>query len=86
MNEGKNRPGPDQHTRHAGEAMDSAASVAAHADGMTEVDLAQHLGVNRMTIRRWSGKHLSRAAAGTLPARHCGVRISAKRFGHMAVP
>ncbi|WP_372517221.1 helix-turn-helix domain-containing protein [Mycobacterium hackensackense] len=39
-------------------AMDFAArvAVAAHADGMTEVDLAQHLGVNRMTIRKWLGK------------------------------
>jgi uncharacterized protein YjcR len=40
------------------EAMSAAAdvAVAAHADGMTEVDLAQHLGVNRMTIRKWLGK------------------------------
>ncbi|MDT5050231.1 MAG: hypothetical protein QOE48_374 [Mycobacterium sp.] len=39
-------------------AMDFAAgvAVAAHAEGMTEVDLAQHLGVNRMTIRKWLGK------------------------------
>jgi DNA-binding transcriptional regulator YiaG len=40
------------------EAMSSAADVAAaaHAEGMTEVDLAQYLGVNRMTIRKWLGK------------------------------
>lgn len=40
------------------QAMEFAAqvAVAAHADGMTEVDLAQHLGVNRMTIRKWLGK------------------------------
>ena len=39
-------------------AMDFAAKVtlAAHAEGMTEVDLAQHLGVNRLTIRKWLGK------------------------------
>ncbi|MDG4666058.1 helix-turn-helix domain-containing protein [Mycobacterium sp. 236(2023)] len=38
--------------------MSSAAdaAIAAHAEGMTEVDLAQHLGVNRMTIRKWLGK------------------------------
>lgn len=34
----------------------AGAAVAAHAEGMTEVDLAQHLGVNRMTIRKWLGK------------------------------
>ena len=40
------------------ETMDAAAEVAvqAHADGVTEVDLAQILGVNRMTIRKWLGK------------------------------
>jgi DNA-binding transcriptional regulator YiaG len=40
------------------DAMSSAAdvAVAAHAEGMTEVDLAQYLGVNRMTIRKWLGK------------------------------
>ena len=40
------------------DAMDFASevTVAAHAEGMTEVDLAQHLGVNRMTIRKWLGK------------------------------
>jgi hypothetical protein len=40
------------------EAMDFAAmvTVTAHAEGMTEVDLAQHLGVNRLTIRKWLGK------------------------------
>lgn len=40
------------------QAMDFAAetAVAAHTDGMTEVDLAQYLGVNRMTIRKWLGK------------------------------
>ncbi len=39
-------------------AMEFAAEVAveAHAEGMTEVQLAQHLGVNRMTIRKWLGK------------------------------
>jgi hypothetical protein len=31
-------------------------AVAAHAEGMTEVDLAQHLGVNRLTVRKWLGK------------------------------
>ncbi|WP_264004166.1 hypothetical protein [Mycolicibacterium sphagni] len=40
------------------EAMAAAAKVAvqAHADGMTEVDLAQFLGVNRLTVRKWLGK------------------------------
>jgi transposase len=40
------------------DAMKFAAdvAVAAHAEGATEVDLAQHLGVNRMTIRKWLGK------------------------------
>jgi uncharacterized protein YjcR len=40
------------------DAMSFAAdvAVAAHADGMSEVSLAQHLGVNRMTIRKWLGK------------------------------
>lgn len=40
------------------DAMKFAAdvAVAAHAEGVTEVDLAQHLGVNRMTIRKWLGK------------------------------
>lgn len=40
------------------DAMNFAAdvAVAAHAEGVTEVDLAQHLGVNRMTIRKWLGK------------------------------
>jgi DNA-binding transcriptional regulator YiaG len=40
------------------DAMSAAADVAvsAHAEGMTEVDLAQYLGVNRMTIRKWLGK------------------------------
>lgn len=39
-------------------AMSAAAEVAvtAHAEGMTEVNLAQYLGVNRMTIRKWLGK------------------------------
>ena len=39
-------------------AMEFAAEVAveAHAEGKTEVELAQHLGVNRMTIRKWLGK------------------------------
>jgi predicted transcriptional regulator len=37
-------------------AFAADAVVAAHAEGMTEVDLAQHLGVNRMTIRKWLGK------------------------------
>jgi DNA-binding GntR family transcriptional regulator len=32
------------------------AAVAAHGDGLTEVDLAQILSVNRMTIRKWLGK------------------------------
>ncbi|AGB26871.1 hypothetical protein Mycsm_06756 (plasmid) [Mycobacterium sp. JS623] len=32
------------------------AAIAAHRDGVTEVDLAQILGVNRMTIRKWLGK------------------------------
>jgi uncharacterized protein YjcR len=43
---------------HLAEAMKFAAdvAVAAYAEGMTEVDLAQHLGVNRMTIRKWLGK------------------------------
>ncbi len=40
------------------EAMDFAAkfTVAAHAEGMTEVGLSQHLGVNRLTIRKGLGK------------------------------
>ena len=40
------------------DAMKFAADVAvtAHAEGVTEVDLTQHLGVNRMTIRKWLGK------------------------------
>jgi hypothetical protein len=39
-------------------AMSAAkdAAVAAHGDGLTEVDLAQILSVNRMTIRKWLGK------------------------------
>ncbi len=32
------------------------AAVKGHAAGMTEVDLAAALGVNRLTIRRWLGK------------------------------
>jgi uncharacterized protein YjcR len=32
------------------------AAIKAHAAGMTEVDLAAALGVNRLTIRRWLGK------------------------------
>jgi hypothetical protein len=43
-------------------AADSA--VAAHAEGMTEVDLAQYRGVNRMTIRKWL------VSSETSPGRH----------------
>lgn len=32
------------------------AAVAAIDHGMTEVDVAKQLGVNRMTVRRWLGK------------------------------
>jgi hypothetical protein len=32
------------------------AAVKAHAAGMTEVELAVVMGVNRLTIRRWIGK------------------------------
>jgi hypothetical protein len=32
------------------------AAIAAHGDGVTEVDIAQTIGVNRMTIRKWLGK------------------------------
>ena len=40
------------------DAMNFAAgvAVAAHAEGVTEVDLAQLLGLNRMTVRKWLGK------------------------------
>lgn len=37
-------------------ASAEAATVKAHAEGATEVDIAQHIGVNRMTIRKWLGK------------------------------
>jgi predicted transcriptional regulator len=39
-------------------AMNAAkdAAIAAHADGVTEVEIAVNLGVNRMTIRKWLGK------------------------------
>jgi transposase len=38
--------------------MDEArtAALVAINDGMTEVDVAKQLGVNRMTVRRWLGK------------------------------
>jgi transposase len=45
--------------RQAEEAAMEAARVAALAaiqHGMTEVDVAKQLGVNRMTVRRWQGK------------------------------
>jgi hypothetical protein len=32
------------------------AAIAAHGDGVTEVDIAQTIGVNRMTVRKWLGK------------------------------
>jgi DNA-binding transcriptional regulator LsrR (DeoR family) len=32
------------------------AALVAINDGMTEVDVAKQLGVNRMTVRRWQGK------------------------------
>jgi DNA-binding transcriptional regulator YiaG len=32
------------------------AAIEAHAAGMTEVDLAAILSVNRLTVRRWLGK------------------------------
>lgn len=39
-------------------AMHRAADRAeqAHAGGMSEVEIARHLGVNRLTVRRWLGK------------------------------
>jgi DNA invertase Pin-like site-specific DNA recombinase len=33
-----------------------AAAISAHADGVSEVEIARTLGVNRMTVRRWLGK------------------------------
>lgn len=32
------------------------AALEAAADGTTEVEIAQVLGVNRMTVRKWRGK------------------------------
>jgi hypothetical protein len=42
----------------AGRAPKAAkdAAIAAHGDGVTEVDIAQTIGVNRMTVRKWLGK------------------------------
>lgn len=39
-------------------AMESAAAATRQAidDGLTEVDIAKALGVNRMTVRKWLGK------------------------------
>ncbi len=39
-------------------AMSTAkeAALAAIADGVTEVDIARSLGVDRMTVRKWAGK------------------------------
>lgn len=32
------------------------AAVDAHAAGMSEIQIAKHLGVDRETVRRWLGK------------------------------
>lgn len=41
-----------------GHAMATAqhAAVSAQLDGVPETEIAQRLGVNRMTVRRWLGK------------------------------
>lgn len=33
-----------------------AAVITAHAGGMSEVEIARTLGVNRTTVRKWLGK------------------------------
>ncbi|BBX23763.1 hypothetical protein MTER_31740 [Mycolicibacter terrae] len=33
-----------------------AAAIEADANGVSEVNITTHLGVNRMTVRKWLGK------------------------------
>lgn len=44
----------ENHTKIMAEAADTARTAL--ANGMTEVDVAKALGVNRMTVRKWAGK------------------------------